>query len=50
MAAIAEEAGVTRAALYKALRDGGDPRLSTLMGLLRALGLRLTVEPAADAA
>jgi len=47
MTAIAEKAGVSRAALYKALRDDGDPRLSTLMGVLRALGVEITVKAAA---
>ncbi len=44
MTSIAKEAGVTREALYKALSDG-DPRLSTLLGVARALGLKLTTEP-----
>ena len=41
MSGIAEQAGVTREALYKSLSAEGDPRLSTLMGVLKALGLRL---------
>lgn len=44
MTAIAKEAGVTREALYKALSEDGDPKLSTLMGVARALGVKLTVE------
>lgn len=43
MAAIAKEAGVTREALYKALSENGDPKLSTLLGVAKALGVRLTV-------
>lgn len=43
MTKIAKEAGVSREALYKGLAEGGDPRLSTLMGVLRALGMKLTV-------
>ena len=46
MANIAEEAGVTREALYKALSADGDPRLSTFLGVLRALGLRLDIRAA----
>jgi len=45
MSQVARDAGVTREALYKALSDEGDPRLSTLMGVTRALGIRLTVAP-----
>ena len=41
MAKIAEAAGVTREALYKSLTSEGDPRLSTLVGVMKALGLRL---------
>lgn len=46
MTQVAREAGVTREALYRALSPEGDPRLSTLLGVARALGLRLTLEPA----
>ena len=41
----AAKAGVTREALYKVLSPTGDPKLSTLMGVLRALGLRMRLEP-----
>jgi len=44
MSKVAEDAGVTREALYKALSAEGDPRLSTLIGVLKALGLRLNVQ------
>jgi probable addiction module antidote protein len=46
MTAVAKEAGVTREALYKALRPDGDPRLSTLLGVTKALGVKITAEPA----
>ncbi len=46
MSKVATEAGVTREALYKALSKEGDPRLSTLLGVLGALGLRLEVKAA----
>ena len=42
MTDLAARAGVTREALYKALSPTGDPRLSTLLGVIKALGLRLT--------
>ena len=45
MTAIAKEAGVTREALYRALSEKGDPRLSTLVGVVNALGFRLKIEP-----
>ena len=43
MTKIARDAGVTREALYKALSDQGDPRLSTLLGVVHALGFTLGV-------
>lgn len=46
MTRIAKEAGVTREALYKALSENGDPKLSTLFGVMRALGVQLTARPA----
>lgn len=42
MTQIAKEAGVTREALYKALSPDGDPKLTTLLGVLKALGVELT--------
>lgn len=42
MTDVAREAGVTREALYKALSENGDPRLTTLLGVARALGVTLT--------
>lgn len=48
MTAIAREAGVTREALYKALSEDGDPKLSTLLGVTKALGVRLTAAPAKE--
>jgi len=41
MTQIAREAGVTRDALYKSLTADGDPKLSTVLGVIRALGLDL---------
>jgi len=45
MTQVAQKTGVTREALYKSLRVGGDPRLTTLRGALNAMGLRLSVVP-----
>lgn len=42
MTEVAREAGVTREALYKALSENGDPRLTTLLGVVRALRVTLT--------
>jgi probable addiction module antidote protein len=42
MTDVAREAGVTREALYKSLSEDGDPRLTTLLGVARALGVTLT--------
>ena len=42
MTQLASQTGVTREALYKALSPNGDPRLSTLLGVIKALGLKLT--------
>lgn len=48
MAKIAEAAGVRREALYRALSPKGNPTLSTLLAVLGALGVRLSVEPHPD--
>lgn len=45
MSNVAREAGVTREALYKALSENGDPRLSTLLGVAKALGVKITAVP-----
>jgi len=42
MTEVARGAGVTREALYRALSETGDPRLTTLLGVARALGVTLT--------
>lgn len=43
MAKIAEEAGLTRDALYKSLKSGGNPTLATLIKVADALGYRLAI-------
>jgi probable addiction module antidote protein len=44
MSEIARKAGVGRQALYAALSDNGNPTLETLIAVLNALGLQLTVQ------
>ncbi|MCJ2024658.1 MULTISPECIES: addiction module antidote protein [unclassified Methylobacterium] len=46
MAQIAQETGRSRESLYRALSEKGNPQLDTLIGVLKALGLRLSVKPA----
>ncbi len=43
MTQIAKESGVTREGLYKSLNSDGDPRLSTLLGVMKSLGLTIAV-------
>jgi probable addiction module antidote protein len=44
IAKVAKTAGVERESLYRALSTRGNPRLSTLAAVTKAVGLRLTVE------
>lgn len=44
IAKVAKAAGVERESLYRALSARGNPRLSTLVAVTKAIGLRLTVE------
>lgn len=46
IARVAKAAGIQRESLYRALSPRGNPRLSTLFAVTRAVGLRLTVEAA----
>ena len=46
IARIAKAAGIERESLYRALSLRGNPRLSTLLAVTKAIGLRLTVEAA----
>lgn len=41
---LAEEASLGRESLYKALSKTGNPKLSTLVSLLDAIGLKLSVD------
>lgn len=45
MSELARKTGLSREALYKALSEDGNPRLSTLMAVFKALGLRLAALP-----
>jgi probable addiction module antidote protein len=47
IAQVARKAGVERESLHRALSGRGNPRYSTLVAVAKAVGLRLTVEPAA---
>jgi probable addiction module antidote protein len=47
LAKVAKAAGIERESLYRALSPRGNPRFSTLIGVMKAVGLKLTVEPAA---
>src|SRR5271154_3367528 len=46
IAKVAKAAGIERESLYRALSTKGNPRLSTLVAVTKAVGLRLTVEAA----
>jgi probable addiction module antidote protein len=46
MAEIAKTAELNRESLYKALGESGNPEFSTVMRVLRALGMTLSVRPA----
>jgi probable addiction module antidote protein len=46
IAQIARKAGVERESLHRALSGRGNPRFSTLWAVAKAVGLRLTLEPA----
>jgi probable addiction module antidote protein len=41
---VAKAAGIERESLYRALSARGNPRLSTLVAVVKAVGLKLTVE------
>jgi len=44
LAKVAKAAGVERESLYRALSPRGNPRLSTLVAVTKAIGLKLTIE------
>lgn len=45
MTKIAEETGMSRPSLYKALSEGAKPQFSTIMKVLKAVGGQLRVKP-----
>jgi probable addiction module antidote protein len=45
MTEIARETGIRRTSLYRALSPEGNPEFATVAGVLKALGLRLSVAP-----
>ena len=50
LGAVAAEAGISREALYRALSAKGNPTLKTILAVLKAVGMRLSVEPGERAA
>lgn len=47
MSGVAEQTGLSRESLYRALSANGNPTLTTTLEVLKALGLKLTVSAAA---
>jgi probable addiction module antidote protein len=45
MTKIAEETGLSRPSLYKALSDGAKPQFETIMKVLRAVGGQIKINP-----
>ncbi len=45
MTQMSKDTGISREALYRSLSEKGNPRLSTLVEVVRALGLKLVVMP-----
>ena len=45
MAQVAQDSGLGRESLYKALNDGAKPRYDTVLKVMRALGVKLHAEP-----
>src|SRR6516165_10019934 len=46
MGQVAKTAGLNRESLYRALGEAGNPEFTTVMRVVRALGLTLTARPA----
>lgn len=44
---LAEDTGMTRGGLYRALSAGGNPSFETIMKVTKALGLKVTISKAA---
>ena len=48
MAKIANETGMSRPSLYKALSDGSKPQFETIMKVLRAIGGQIQINPTTE--
>ncbi len=44
MAMMAKQSGLSRESLYRTLSKNGNPKISTLMSIMKALGLHLSVK------
>ncbi|MDP2768797.1 MAG: putative addiction module antidote protein [Giesbergeria sp.] len=49
MTEVARASGLTREALYKALRPTSHPRFDTIMKVMQAMGLQISVQPTSHA-
>ncbi|PID99775.1 MAG: putative addiction module antidote protein [Thiothrix nivea] len=45
MSQLARDSGLARESLYKALSGNGNPEFATILKVIRAMGLRLSVRP-----
>jgi probable addiction module antidote protein len=45
LSSVASQAGISRESLYRALSAKGNPTLKTILAVLKAVGMRLSVEP-----
>ena len=50
LGAVAAAAGISRESLYRTLSAKGNPTLKTLLAVLKAVGMKLSVEPEHHAA
>jgi probable addiction module antidote protein len=48
VAKVAKAAGIERESLYRALSGNGNPRFSTISAVMKAIGVKLTVEAATE--
>ena len=48
LGAVAAEAGISRESLYRALSANGNPTLKTILAVLKAVGMKLSVAPASQ--
>jgi probable addiction module antidote protein len=46
MAMISKQSGLSRESLYRSLSENGNPKISTLFSIIKALGLHLSVKAA----